>query len=178
MIYIDMFGLIPQSGKANTCLFILIKASAIAAILVDKIFKIFGSPEHLILDNASYFVKHHGYIGKSPGLVLFEREISHPFLGVRKLRFSVLDGPISMRTGFHAKLKVGDIVLYRKVSESKKRASVSAKLALPYHGPYEIQGFFTPVTVELVDPSNKLTVRKACVSAVKFYSAKKPEAKR
>ncbi|KAJ8885459.1 hypothetical protein PR048_011656, partial [Dryococelus australis] len=53
-------------------------------------------------------------------------------------------------------INVGELVLCKKVTQIKEVNYVSAKLAVAYDGPYKVQGFLTPITVNMVDLSNIL----------------------
>jgi hypothetical protein len=62
---------------------------------------------------------------------------------------------------------VGDLVLLRTHPVSRAGAQITAKLSPRWRGPFKIQNFLTPVTVELVHPESGHYVSRAYLSQVK-----------
>ncbi|KAJ8873128.1 hypothetical protein PR048_026745 [Dryococelus australis] len=65
------------------------------------------------------------------------------------------------KKNFPCNIKVGALVVYRRVTQRRKVYFISSKLASVYDGLYNFQASLTPVTVNLVDPTNYNVVRKA-----------------
>jgi hypothetical protein len=63
--------------------------------------------------------------------------------------------------------RVGDLVWLRTHPVSRAGTQVTAKLSSRWRGPFKIQSFLTPVTVELGDPESEKYVSRAHLSQVK-----------
>nr|CAD7597506.1 unnamed protein product [Timema genevievae] len=67
------------------------------------------------------------------------------------------------QTRYPVPYKVGDKVVHRIHQPSKAADGIAAKLCYKWSKPTVIEGFLTPVTVQLKDPKTDPPTRKACV---------------